>query len=236
MVDRAAWRRNVWTGQLAEELSGRCPLARRLRGELADRHGVPQRWHAAARGALILAEWCAGHGLFEIEETHGLAAGRIERLVRGASWLASGAATLSGCLGRPVVVVEAFEDLVRQLGRPAIMGSSGISRDDPPAPQGGPHLIEFPEDDVGTVYYGGKAIRLAPTPYKLLHLLAENEGRAVSYADIYEHVWPGVSVEQRQISHHRAVIEKRFGVEPGTLIETHPRWGLALRIGDRSVM
>ncbi len=232
-VDRAAWRRNIWTSRLSGMLAGRDPLARRLRGELADRHGVPQRWHAAARGALLLVDWCGGEGLVEMEEAHGLAAGRIERLARIASWLASGAATACGCLGRPVAVVDAFEDLARQLACPARSTSPAVEMAAPSAPGTAPLSLEFPENDVGAVYYGDKAIRLAPTPYKLLRLLAEHGGRAVSYADIYENVWPGVSVEQRQISHHRAVIEKRFGVAPGTLIETHARWGLALRIGDR---
>src|SRR5690606_33841836 len=93
-IDRASWRRNQWTLALAEALSGRTPLSRRLRGELSERGGVPQRWHAAARGAMILAQWAAGADLSELEDNHGMPAGRIERLARVGAWLASGAATL----------------------------------------------------------------------------------------------------------------------------------------------
>jgi helicase len=229
-VDRAAWRRNQWVLALAEALSGRTPLARRLRGELTERGGAPQRWHGAARAALILADWIGGHPLVDMEETHNLPGGRIERLARTAAWLASGAATLCGCLGRPAQVIDAMEELASTLSQsPAACGPTAPTRKCEP-PDSAQSPLVFPESDVGHVLFNGRKVRLQPLQYRLLQLLASRPGCAVSYAEIHEKVWQNVSVEQRQVCHHRVQIEKRLGVPPHSLIETHPGWGLALKI------
>ncbi|MEZ0075193.1 DNA-binding response OmpR family regulator [Planotetraspora sp. GP83] len=39
------------------------------------------------------------------------------------------------------------------------------------------------------VWRGGRPVRLSPTEFKLLHYLLVNEGRALSKAQILDHVW-----------------------------------------------
>jgi two-component system OmpR family response regulator len=78
---------------------------------------------------------------------------------------------------------------------------------------------------------GGQIVRLSPTEYKLLHYLLVNSGRAVSRAQILDHVWAydfdgDSSVVDTYISYLRRKVDR---AEP-KLIHTIRGIGFSLRV------
>jgi DNA-binding response OmpR family regulator len=84
----------------------------------------------------------------------------------------------------------------------------------------------------------GRNARLTPTEFKLLHILAMNEGRVVSTSRLNEYIW-GYNNEEdtgllrTHISHIRAKL-RQLGVETAIDITGIPGVGYRLRCSDRA--
>ena len=84
----------------------------------------------------------------------------------------------------------------------------------------------------------GRSVRLTPTEFKLLHILAVNEGRVVSTSRLIEYIW-GYNNEEdtgllrTHISHIRAKLQQ-LGVGTGIDITGIPGVGYRLRCPDRA--
>ncbi|MBB4331334.1 winged helix-turn-helix domain-containing tetratricopeptide repeat protein [Rhizobium leguminosarum] len=107
------------------------------------------------------------------------------------------------------------------------MGSSTLSF--------GPFLYD---PVTGSLWREGKSIATGPRPAALLGLLLEAEGRAVTKADLMDRAWPGLAVEEGNLTVQIATLRKILGARPdGTeWIVTVPRVGYRLPRRDDAGM
>ncbi|MCC7392784.1 winged helix-turn-helix domain-containing protein [Candidatus Sumerlaeota bacterium] len=90
----------------------------------------------------------------------------------------------------------------------------------------------------GIVVFDGREVLLTPLQFRMLAFLAEHAGEGMPYERIEQVVWDGVIVERQQIGFHRRRLEEKLqggAREAETLIETHPRWGIRLRLSREQV-
>ncbi|PDT10080.1 winged helix-turn-helix domain-containing protein [Rhizobium sp. M1] len=99
------------------------------------------------------------------------------------------------------------------------MGSSTLSF--------GPFLYD---PVTASLWREGRAVATGPRPAALLGLLLEAEGRVVTKADLMDRVWPGLAVEEGNLTVQIAALRKLLGARPnGTdWIVTVPRVGYRL--------
>ena len=78
-----------------------------------------------------------------------------------------------------------------------------------------------------TLFRGGEPVSLGQRAVALLRVLVEQRGIPVSKDAMMEAVWPGLTVEESNLSVQIAALRRVFGEEPGgeTWIETFPRRG-----------
>ncbi len=84
----------------------------------------------------------------------------------------------------------------------------------------------------------GRSVRLTPTEFKLLHILAVNEGRVVSTSRLVEYVWgynneDDTGLLRTHVSHIRAKLQQ-LGVKAGIEITGIPGVGYRLRCPGRA--
>ena len=73
-----------------------------------------------------------------------------------------------------------------------------------------PGLDIYPERR--KVYCGGKETKLTVKEYELLKLLAENQGKVMTYNQLYQHVWkePVQGIRNNTISYHINNLKKKI--------------------------
>lgn len=72
-------------------------------------------------------------------------------------------------------------------------------------------------------------IALAPKTFEVLSLLAANQGRAMSRAEIHTALWPQVAVEEGSLSFQISTLRKALGPDGSKWIETVARHGYRFR-------
>ncbi|EJC80903.1 putative integral membrane protein [Rhizobium leguminosarum bv. trifolii WSM2297] len=99
------------------------------------------------------------------------------------------------------------------------MGSSALSF--------GPFLFD---PVTASLWREGKSVATGPRPAALLGLLLEADGRVVTKADLIDRAWPGLAVEEGNLTVQIAALRKLLGARPnGTdWIVTVPRVGYRL--------
>ena len=83
----------------------------------------------------------------------------------------------------------------------------------------------------GVVTRAGAVVRLTPTEYHLVEVLARNSGRLVSQAQLLREVWgPGYEKENHYLRVYVAQIRRKLEADPAhpTLIVTEPGLGYRL--------
>src|SRR5258706_53425 len=80
----------------------------------------------------------------------------------------------------------------------------------------------------GFVRQGEREVDLRPKTFQVLGLLAENAGKLVSKQDLYEAVWPNVSVTDDSLVQCIREIRSKLGDDTHRLIRTIPRRGYLL--------
>jgi two-component system KDP operon response regulator KdpE len=84
------------------------------------------------------------------------------------------------------------------------------------------------------VRVAGREVRLTPTEWKLLTLLARNAGRVLTHRQILKEVWgPGYAHQTHTVRVHMAELRKKIEADPA-----HPRWlvtepSVGYRLRDR---
>jgi TolB-like protein/Tfp pilus assembly protein PilF len=88
----------------------------------------------------------------------------------------------------------------------------------------GPFHLD-PSADI--LFRGNKPVALGQRAVALLRLLTERVGQPVSKDELIECAWPGLSVEESNLTVQIAALRRVFGAEPGGVgwIETLPRHG-----------
>ncbi|ARQ59551.1 UNVERIFIED_ORG: TolB-like protein/Tfp pilus assembly protein PilF [Rhizobium etli] len=88
----------------------------------------------------------------------------------------------------------------------------------------------------GSLWREGKPVATGPRPAALLGLLLEAEGRVVTKADLMERAWPGLAVEEGNLTVQIAALRRLLGVRAdGTdWIVTVPRVGYRLPRQDEA--
>lgn len=73
----------------------------------------------------------------------------------------------------------------------------------------------------------GVPAHLAPKPCEILLLLAQNAGRVLTKEEIFRDVWPGVAVEEGNLTQQISLLRKTLGTTPdgNQYIETVPKAG-----------
>jgi TolB-like protein/DNA-binding winged helix-turn-helix (wHTH) protein/thioredoxin-like negative regulator of GroEL len=80
----------------------------------------------------------------------------------------------------------------------------------------------------GCVRAGGREIDLPPKAFDVLRFLAENAGRLVSKQELYDAVWPGVTVTDESLVQRIRELRQLLGDDDHSLIKTVPRRGYLL--------
>jgi TolB-like protein/DNA-binding winged helix-turn-helix (wHTH) protein/thioredoxin-like negative regulator of GroEL len=80
----------------------------------------------------------------------------------------------------------------------------------------------------GCVRVGGREIDLPPKAFDVLRLLAENAGRLVSKQELYDAVWPGVTVTDESLVQRIRELRQVLGDDDHSLIKTVSRRGYLL--------
>jgi DNA-binding winged helix-turn-helix (wHTH) protein len=80
----------------------------------------------------------------------------------------------------------------------------------------------------GCVRLGGRDIDLSPKAFSVLRLLAENAGRLVSKQELYDAVWPGVTVTDESLVQRIRELRQLLGDDDHSLIKTVSRRGYLL--------
>lgn len=90
----------------------------------------------------------------------------------------------------------------------------------------------------GSLWRDGKSVATGPRPAALLGMLLEAEGRVVTKVDLMERAWPGLAVEEGNLTVQIATLRKLLGLRPdGTdWIVTVPRVGYRLPRQDDAGM
>jgi DNA-binding winged helix-turn-helix (wHTH) protein/Tfp pilus assembly protein PilF len=94
------------------------------------------------------------------------------------------------------------------------------------------HILEFGrfrlQESEGLLRRDGTAIPLAPTPFKILCVLAKNGGRLLEKEELMHQVWSETFVEESNLIQHIAVVRRALGDSASNgdrIIETVPRRG-----------
>jgi two-component system, OmpR family, response regulator len=89
------------------------------------------------------------------------------------------------------------------------------------------------DDDAHRVWQNGRELELTPTEYRLLRYLMRNSGRALSRAQIVEHVWDdGYAIEPTGVETYVSYLRRKLDDREGRLIRTVRGVGYALRGPD----
>jgi DNA-binding winged helix-turn-helix (wHTH) protein len=86
----------------------------------------------------------------------------------------------------------------------------------------------------GTLRMGEREIDLRPKTFDVLRCLAENAGRLVSKQELYEAVWPDVTVSDDALVQCIRELRLALGDEKHSLIKTVPRRGYLLDVERRT--
>jgi DNA-binding winged helix-turn-helix (wHTH) protein len=85
--------------------------------------------------------------------------------------------------------------------------------------------------DTGTrqLFHGTAEVRLTPKAFDLLTMLVENRSRAMSKAELHEHLWPGTFVTEATLASLVAEVRRALGdrAHTPTFIRTVHRFGYA---------
>jgi len=102
--------------------------------------------------------------------------------------------------------------------------------DAPPVLEAGPLRIDFARREV-TVE--GREVRLTPTEFKLLALLARHAGKVMTHRQILKEVWGPNATEAHWVRVHMAELRKKVEADPARprLLVTEP--GVGYRLRDR---
>lgn len=82
----------------------------------------------------------------------------------------------------------------------------------------------------GCVHLGEQQIDLPPKPFEVLRYLAENAGRLVPKRELFEAVWPNVSVTDDSLVQCIGELREKLGDVDHRLIKTVPRRGYLLDV------
>ena len=83
-----------------------------------------------------------------------------------------------------------------------------------------------------TLRKGNLAVHLTPKEFEILHYLLENPDRVVSREELLAKLWPGVVVEEANLTQNVFLLRKALGETPsGQLyIETVPKRGYRIAV------
>jgi two-component system KDP operon response regulator KdpE len=82
----------------------------------------------------------------------------------------------------------------------------------------------------------GEEVRLTPTEWHLLEVLARNPGRLVSQRQLLQEVWgPGYAKETHYLRVYLAQLRRKLEPEPGRprFLRTEPGLGYRLEVGPQ---
>src|SRR5436190_4120951 len=82
----------------------------------------------------------------------------------------------------------------------------------------------------GCVRIGGEDIDLPPKPFEVLRYLAENAGRLVPKQELFEAVWPDVTVTDDSLVQCIRELRSKLGYDSHRVIKTVPRRGYILDV------
>jgi two-component system KDP operon response regulator KdpE len=99
-----------------------------------------------------------------------------------------------------------------------------------PVFEAGPLRIDLARREV---LVGGQEVRLTPTEFRLLALLARHAGKVLTHRQILKEVWGPVASEVHYVRVHMAELRKKIEAEPARprLLVTEP--GVGYRLRDR---
>jgi two-component system KDP operon response regulator KdpE len=99
-----------------------------------------------------------------------------------------------------------------------------------PVYEAGPLRVDLARREV-TV--GGQEVRLTPTEFRLLALLARHAGKVLTHRQILKEVWGPAATEVHYVRVHMAELRKKLEAEPARprLLVTEP--GVGYRLRDR---
>jgi DNA-binding winged helix-turn-helix (wHTH) protein len=101
-----------------------------------------------------------------------------------------------------------------------------------------PRLLQFDRFTLdlmrACVRVGGRVIELSPKAFDVLRVLAENAGRLVSKQELYEAVWPNVTVTDDSLVQRIRELRQALGDDDHSLIKTVSRRGYLLDVPIRS--
>ena len=80
----------------------------------------------------------------------------------------------------------------------------------------------------GCVWVGERDVDLPPKAFDLLRVLAENAGRLVSKQELYDAVWPGVTVTDNSLVQRIRELRQALGDDDHSLVKTVSRRGYLL--------
>jgi two-component system OmpR family response regulator len=87
------------------------------------------------------------------------------------------------------------------------------------------------DPDAHRVSRGGRPVRLSPTEYKLLHYLLVNAGRALSRAQILDHVWSyDFDGDSSVVDTYISYLRRKVDADDPKLIHTIRGVGFSLRV------
>jgi two-component system KDP operon response regulator KdpE len=107
---------------------------------------------------------------------------------------------------------------------------AAASPGEPPVLEAGPLRVDLARREV-TV--GGRDVRLTPTEYRLLALLARHAGKVLTHRQILREVWGPNATEAHHVRVHMAELRKKIEADPARprLLVTEP--GVGYRLRDR---
>ena len=77
---------------------------------------------------------------------------------------------------------------------------------------------------------GGEAVALPPKTLDLLLLLVQSEGRALFKNELMNSLWPGIFVEEANLTFQISTLRKALGEPADAWIETFPTTATASRL------
>jgi len=219
------------------------------------RAGMEPPAPSAAARALVVETLLGEDGRQGAEERHGLLGGTLEELSSEVAWQLELIAGLADHYRRPVVA-----NLARRLAgalcgeriptAPVRLRPQPTSRPEPTAspaapppivqPRTGAIRLEFTDPATGIVRFDGRDVRLPPLRFDFLLALAEAGTSGIAKNDLVLRLWGDVPREEQQLFYHRREMERallgREPAHPGELIETLPKWGFRLPLGEGEIL
>ena len=96
--------------------------------------------------------------------------------------------------------------------------------------EAGPLRIDLARREV-TV--DGREVRLTPTEFKLLALLARHAGKVLTHRQILQEVWGPNATEAHYVRVHMAELRKKIEADPGPPAAARHRAGVGYRLRER---